>query len=105
MVRRIALNLLREGKTISKLGLKAKRKRCGLEDAYLEAVLGFQCDCPGENPAASTLEFSKESWRGSFPGGAQPLSRYGWGQVVRGIPARISLIPPVPVVTIQFFPP
>lgn len=41
MVRRIALNLLREEKTISKLGLKAKRKRCGLEDAYLESVLGF----------------------------------------------------------------
>lgn len=41
VVRRIALNLLRGEKTISKLGLKAKRKRCGLEDAYLEAVLGF----------------------------------------------------------------
>ena len=41
LVRRAALNLLRKEKTICKLGLKAKRHRCAIDDSYLKAVLGF----------------------------------------------------------------
>jgi len=41
IVRRLALNLLREEKAICKVGLKAKRHRCAIDPTYLQAVLGF----------------------------------------------------------------
>lgn len=41
VARRIALNLLREEKTICKVGLQAKQHRCALDEAYLATVLGF----------------------------------------------------------------
>jgi len=40
IVRRLALNLLREEKTICKYGLKAKRHRCAIDNSYLIEVLG-----------------------------------------------------------------
>jgi predicted transposase YbfD/YdcC len=40
-MRHIALNLLREEKEVCKLGLKAKRLRCAIDEEYLQAVLGF----------------------------------------------------------------
>ena len=41
MIRRIALNMLREEKEHCKLGIKGKRHRCAIDEKYLEAVLGF----------------------------------------------------------------
>lgn len=41
MIRRLALNLLREEKTICKLGLKAKRHRCAIDNNYLAHILGI----------------------------------------------------------------
>lgn len=41
VVRRIALNLLREEKSICRLGLKAKRHRCAIDDGYLATILDF----------------------------------------------------------------
>lgn len=40
-LRHIALNLLRGEKEICKLGLKAKRHRCAIDESYLRAILGF----------------------------------------------------------------
>jgi predicted transposase YbfD/YdcC len=40
-VRKVALNLLRKEKTICKLGLKAKRHRCAIDDSYLENIMEF----------------------------------------------------------------
>jgi predicted transposase YbfD/YdcC len=40
-LRHIALNLLREEKTVCKLGIKAKRHRCAIDEKYLQDVLGF----------------------------------------------------------------
>ena len=40
-MRHVALNLLRQEKVISKLGVKAKRHRCAIDEEYLQAVLGF----------------------------------------------------------------
>ena len=41
VVRRIVLNMLRAEKTICKLGLKAKRHRCAIDEKYLETILEF----------------------------------------------------------------
>ncbi len=47
VIRRIGLNLLKQD-TTAKLGIKAKRRRCGWDDAYLLQVLSqLRCDCPG----------------------------------------------------------
>jgi predicted transposase YbfD/YdcC len=40
-LRHIALNLLRQERQVCKLGLKAKRHRCAIDEEYLQAVLGF----------------------------------------------------------------
>lgn len=40
-LRHVALNLLRQEKTICKLGLKNKRHRCAIDQNYLQAVMGF----------------------------------------------------------------
>lgn len=40
MVRHMALNLLREEKTVCKLGIKSKRLRCAIDEDYLQTVLG-----------------------------------------------------------------
>lgn len=40
-VRRLALNLLREEKTVCKLGVKAKRHRCAIDEEYLQTIMGF----------------------------------------------------------------
>jgi predicted transposase YbfD/YdcC len=40
-LRHIALNLLREEKEVCKLGLKAKRHRCAIDEGYMQGVLGF----------------------------------------------------------------
>lgn len=41
VLRRIALNMLREEKAVCKVGLKAKRHRCAIDENYLEMILGF----------------------------------------------------------------
>ena len=41
VMRRLALNMLRQEKTICKVGLKAKRHRCAIDGKYLEAILRF----------------------------------------------------------------
>lgn len=40
-IRHVALNLLREEKEVCKLGIKAKRHRCAIDEEYLQAVMGF----------------------------------------------------------------
>ena len=41
VLRRFALSLLKQEKEICKLGVKAKRHRCAIDQEYLEAVLGL----------------------------------------------------------------